>query len=133
MLYLLIPIGLGIVLLLLYLRRPQAAVHFPQSVPAARPPAHPYRCVSIRVGRNGCEVAQEFRGKRFLPDEAPTLPLPGCTAGHCDCVYRRHRDRRSHARRNPFDLRTASWSSQAEDRRRPRRGRREEDREAHGD
>jgi hypothetical protein len=54
-----------------------------------------YPAVSIRTSRNGCPAAEALRGQRFLPDEAPPLPLPHCTWARCNCKYSHHVDRRS--------------------------------------
>ncbi len=48
------------------------------------------------VSCNGhCSAIRGLQGKRFLEREAPTLPVPGCTAARCDCVYTHHDDRRT--------------------------------------
>jgi len=46
--------------------------------------------VSIQVASPGCLAAQALpAGKVYHPDEAPRLPLPGCTTkNQCHCVYR---------------------------------------------
>ena len=54
-----------------------------------------YPAVSVRTSRNGCPAAEALRGQRFLPEEAPPLPLPGCTWARCNCKYSHHVDRRS--------------------------------------
>ena len=52
--------------------------------------------MSIVIGNVCCETAAQYRGKRFLASETPTLPLAGCTSnGQCTCSYRKHADRRS--------------------------------------
>jgi len=42
-----------------------------------------------------CQAAKAVNGKRFLPNDAPSLPLSGCNAEKCRCVYRHHADRRA--------------------------------------
>jgi hypothetical protein len=54
-----------------------------------------YPAVSIRTSRTGCPAAEALRGQRFLPEEAPPLPLPQCTWARCNCKYSHHVDRRS--------------------------------------
>jgi hypothetical protein len=45
----------------------------------------------------------EIVGQRFLANEAPELPLPGCSAKKCECHFVHFRDRRSgRERRGPF-------------------------------
>jgi len=46
--------------------------------------------VRVEVDRNGCAASQSLDGEAvFHPDNAPHLPLPGCSKGRrCGCVYR---------------------------------------------
>jgi hypothetical protein len=46
--------------------------------------------VRIEVGPDGCESASKLlAAKVYEPEEAPSLPLPGCPIGRCcGCVYR---------------------------------------------
>jgi hypothetical protein len=54
-----------------------------------------WHAVSIRPCAAACEAAQAIAGKRFLSSEGPPqLPLTGCTASECTCLYRHHADRR---------------------------------------
>jgi hypothetical protein len=54
-----------------------------------------FRCVQINVnGASSCAAALEVAGKRFLPHEIPTLPMPECTAETCECSYELFSDRR---------------------------------------
>lgn len=48
------------------------------------------RGVSVRVGQDACEAARSLpAGAVYHPDDAPRLPLPGCSqGGACHCVYR---------------------------------------------
>jgi len=87
----------------------------------------PYRCVSIRRPGRSCQAVRAIAGRRYLPHEAPRLPLEACDEAFCSCGFRRHRDRRSHERRNAFDPRTACWTADQEERRALRRGRRKGD------
>jgi len=59
-------------------------------------PAYPakYRCVRVNPGAVPCGLARNIAGRRFLPDEIPALPLPGCDAGACECSYELLDDRR---------------------------------------
>ena len=51
--------------------------------------------VSVNAAPRACLAAQLIDGARFHPDDAPILPLPGCTEKHCKCTYVHHSDRRS--------------------------------------
>jgi hypothetical protein len=56
--------------------------------------------VEIRCGQHACEAALDTARKRFLPIEAPLLPLPNCDRRmQCECRYCHYDDRRSAARR----------------------------------
>jgi hypothetical protein len=46
--------------------------------------------VRILTGEESCQAAQELDPlKIYLPEEAPLIPLPGCTFDRdCRCVYR---------------------------------------------
>jgi hypothetical protein len=61
-----------------------------------------YHCVEVHGGNTACEAAKSLEGTRFLPDEAPGLPVPGCNTQNCMCRYVHHDDRREDDRRNPY-------------------------------
>ncbi|MBN8441135.1 MAG: hypothetical protein J0M28_05445 [Thauera sp.] len=63
---------------------------------------HPYHCVAIEAPPTCCLAARKVQGQRFLADEAPSLPLAGCTALQCTCVYAHFDDRRHRVRRDPY-------------------------------
>lgn len=50
--------------------------------------------VSVKPGPHACEAAQALTGQRFLPDEAPAMPLAACDQTRCQCAYAHHGDRR---------------------------------------
>jgi len=54
-----------------------------------------YRAVSIDSGLYPCAAVDQLGDRRFFPDKAPMIPLPGCSASkNCECRYRHHDDRR---------------------------------------
>ena len=54
-----------------------------------------YRAVSIESGLYPCAAADQLGDRRFFPDKAPMIPLPGCSASkNCECRYRHYDDRR---------------------------------------
>jgi hypothetical protein len=61
-----------------------------------------YHCVELRYRRDACDAVKRLGAKRFLPDEAPGIPVPGCDAAQCSCRYVHHDDRRHDDRRHPF-------------------------------
>ncbi|MGH8496310.1 MAG: hypothetical protein ACREVN_09260 [Gammaproteobacteria bacterium] len=65
-------------------------------------PHSPYRSVSVSTGLNACRAAETIREQRFLPADAPRLPLRGCDEKRCTCRYEHHADRRAEDRRDPF-------------------------------
>ena len=72
-----------------------------------------YRGVQINgVGNHCCEAVHAIAGKRFLSMEVPKLPLSGCTASDCRCIFELFDDRRTDIRRASdvaFDLATELW------------------------
>lgn len=64
---------------------------------------------SVVITRCGCKASSKLIGKGFLFEQAPSLPLPGCTADKCTCEYlgvvnRRRAERRIKARRNSIRM-----------------------------
>lgn len=64
-------------------------------VNAHKVPANPFLAVSLHYSPAACQAIKAKKGKRFLPSEAPRLPLEGCTAKECHCIYHHHVDRRT--------------------------------------
>ena len=91
---------------------------------------HPFYAVSIESETTACSLAESLKSRRFLSDEAPGLPLPGCSEAQCSCKYQHHADRRDGARDRRLgeiaDADTADFWRLRGDRRRGG-GRREED------
>lgn len=61
-----------------------------------------FHCVEVHKGIHACKAVQDLGSTRFLSDEAPHLPVPGCTAAQCTCSFIHHDDRRDDDRRNPY-------------------------------
>lgn len=76
-----------------------------------------YHCVEVSPGVSACEAAQSLRAIRYLSDEAPLLPVPGCNAQHCACNYVHYDDRREDDRRNPYGIWASLPSTPANERR----------------
>jgi hypothetical protein len=77
-----------------------------------------------------CRWLEPYKGKRYLPDEAPPLPVPECTSSNCKCRYVHYDDRREDDadRRGIVGLRNELYSHSGESDRRTRsRGRRDSD------
>ncbi|MEH6587315.1 MAG: hypothetical protein V7720_12200 [Halioglobus sp.] len=85
-----------------------------------------YRAVSCR---GACSAIKSLQDKRFLHTEAPTLPVSGCTASRCECVYTHHDDRRTGRkdRRGLSQMAKDFFDYSDQSNRRHRRGRRTED------
>ena len=64
-----------------------------------------YRGITIRNGN--CPAVRRFTGSFYRFEEAPELPVEGCKALRCSCVYAGLNNRRYQARRNASDLRSA--------------------------
>lgn len=75
---------------------PAGRIQLPAKGPAGlnRKQARKFHGVSVKPGRQACKAAQDLVGQRFLPDEAPAMPLPGCDQAKCHCGYGHHGDRR---------------------------------------
>jgi hypothetical protein len=70
------------------------------SLPRKRGSREPWHAVSIASPESSCPEAESLKGRRFLSNEAPRLPLAKCAQPwNCRCVYRHHPDRRATPRR----------------------------------
>jgi hypothetical protein len=84
------------------------------TIPSTRDDSREHHGVAIRYyAPCACEAVQRIdtkpflstkpplflETKRFSPNEAPSLPLPGCTASRCICCYAHYEDRREQDRR----------------------------------
>ena len=79
-----------------------------QAAPAVtRAPRSGYHCVEVKTGNYACEAAAKLGEVRFLPNEAPSLPLPGCSAPKCACSFVHYDDRRDDIRRGTY----GEWAS----------------------
>ncbi len=59
-----------------------------------------FEALSIQIPHHPCQAARELRGQRFLAEEMPELPLPGCDR---ECTFIYHRERRDEQnRRAPY-------------------------------
>jgi hypothetical protein len=84
-----------------------------------------YWGVTIKPGK--CAAAQQFGGKKFPLDNVPIIPLAGCKAWRCTCVYVGLRERRKLERRRVHDRRDAVRFDAAHPDRRTRKNRRRGD------
>ena len=99
----------------------------PSRAARVRDPKRPYddyRCVELHYGKDACDAVKRVGDKRFLPGEAPDVPLPGCNAARCSCRYVHHDDRRHNDRRNPYPLQAMAPPAAAGGDRRTKRDRR---------
>lgn len=71
-----------------------------------RPPKT-YHCVEVRKGSPACKAVLDLGDTRFLSEEAPSLPLSGCTMEKCTCSFIHYDDRRDDDRRHPYK----QWAS----------------------
>jgi hypothetical protein len=87
---------------------------------------NPWHAVAIAAGPRACPAVRELNDKRFLPADAPSVPLRDCTSPlSCQCIYRHYTDRRVGLRR-AVD-RGSYRVYGGHDRRQAIRGRREDD------
>lgn len=66
--------------------------------------AHTHHAVTIVADAAACQSARKLSGVRLLASKAPVLPLKGCQAADCHCVYRHFDDRRMAQRRAVIDV-----------------------------
>lgn len=62
---------------------------------SVKPPGKHFHGVSIRPTSGACRAVQMIAGRRFLPNEAPAVPLANCDVSYCGCRYEHHQDRRA--------------------------------------
>jgi hypothetical protein len=91
---------LGIVAAIAFVMYRAQLLPFTAGTPGRRPvratePENPYPAVSIRCASGACAGAKSLKGRRYLGDEAPVLPLAECASSRCDCRYVHHVDRRT--------------------------------------
>jgi hypothetical protein len=72
------------------------------NAPAKR--RHVYHGAVMEPGFDSCEAADLLRGERYLPADAPTLPLPDCDKSKCECLIRPSQDRRLPGGRRGEDM-----------------------------
>jgi hypothetical protein len=58
-----------------------------------------FGAVHIRARSSACGAARALEGQRFLSKDAPSLPLPECSAAQCSCRFAKLSDRRTEGRR----------------------------------
>ncbi len=59
----------------------------------------------VEILQGGCKASTALAGKRFAFEEAPALPLEGCTAHNCPCQYKGLKEHRGGHRRAQEDRR----------------------------
>lgn len=104
MLYLIALVLLVTVTALWWLQTHQSTHDLIESA-TGRSPRNSYRCVEACPGNAACKAARNLGNIRFLYQEAPRLPVPGCTEQQCTCGFIYHDDRREHPTRKPDALR----------------------------
>ena len=60
------------------------------------PEVRSYHSVEIVNESGMCASAKGLKGKRYLSQDAPKLPLPDCENDQCSCRYIHHEDRRKY-------------------------------------
>lgn len=69
---------------------------------ALRRSRNSYHCVEVRKGEDACTAVEALGHVRFLSDQAPRLPVTGCTVQRCACGFIHYDDRREEDRRHPY-------------------------------
>ena len=83
-----------------------------------------FHAVSLKLRSDACGAAKALESQRFLPKDAPMLPLNDCDNPNCQCKYEHHDDRRAGPRR---DAEVGLPSEAPSEERRSSRGRRVDD------
>ncbi len=71
-----------------------------------RPHARHYYGAFVQIGVNPCAAVKAIADQRFLSEDAPRFPLPGCNRDDCRCSMRPQDDRRA-----GYDRRGDSFSA----------------------
>ena len=81
----------------------------------------------LEMGQPGCEAAQAILGQQFTFDEAPQLPLEGCSSAMCTCQFKGLKNKRTQLRRKLEDRRVEVRFEKDKPDRRSRKDRRRSD------
>ncbi|MEO8224593.1 MAG: hypothetical protein ABI661_07285 [Gammaproteobacteria bacterium] len=73
---------------------PLSAGAAPAPVNLKRQLARKFHGITVKPGPRPCAAVQALASQRFLPEEAPQMPLAGCDQAACQCGYAHHSDRR---------------------------------------
>ncbi len=68
--------------------------------------AHHYYGAAVQLGINPCDAVKAIAHQRFLTEDAPNFPLPGCNRDECRCMLQPQDDRRA-----GYDRRGDSFSA----------------------
>ena len=82
----------------------------------------------VEMGQPGCEAAMALLDREFTFEEAPRLPLEGCTSALCTCQFKGLKNRRTQRRRKLEDRRVEVRFEKDKPDRRSRKDRRRSDR-----
>jgi hypothetical protein len=75
-------------------------ISLPNKAPKTKSATQNYKCVEIKTGLMPCKAVGAYKSKRLLMNEAPMLPLSGCSnSKECECKFARYEDRRRGDRR----------------------------------
>ncbi|MGB5718295.1 MAG: hypothetical protein WBN81_14540 [Gammaproteobacteria bacterium] len=81
----------------------------------------------VEMGQPGCEAAMALLDQQFTFDEAPRLPLEGCTSAMCTCQFKGLKNRRTRHRREQEERRVEVRFEKEKPDRRSRKNRRRSD------
>ena len=81
----------------------------------------------VEMGQPGCEAAQAILDRQFTFEEAPRLPLDGCSSAMCTCQFKGLKNRRTLHRRKLAERRVEVRFEKKKPDRRSRKNRRRSD------
>ena len=89
-------------------------------------PVTSYRGNTIEMCKGACSAVTQMKGKRFLENETPPLPVIGCDNESCTCRYKNFEDRRDpdSDRRNTHGLKSSLHEHSGEQEKRDKNDRR---------
>jgi hypothetical protein len=93
-------------------------VNIPNKATKTKSATSSFKCVVIKTGLMPCKAVNIYKSKRLLMNEAPMLPVSGCSnSKECECKFVRYEDRRRGDRRTIMKAAASQILSEHENKR----------------